>query len=90
MTRTNESGSHIIGISLAIVVLALVAFAGYRVVSRGGTTAPAKQTAAVSQPAAISNKADLQQAAQSLDSSGSDVNSSLNTDSLNSDLNDML
>jgi len=87
MKRTNESGSHLIAVSLGIVVVAVIGFAGYRTMHH--TAQPVATKEAVSAPATINNRSDLEQAAQSLDSSTSDINSGLNTDELNTDLSDL-
>lgn len=93
MKKLNQNGSHLVALVLGLLVVAVVGFAGYRVLS-DNTSAPVATTptssATVSQPKAITSRAQLNQAAQSLDSSTSDLNNSLDSNDLNSSLNTLL
>jgi ABC-type spermidine/putrescine transport system permease subunit II len=95
MKRLNQTGSHLVVGLLAIVVVAAVSFAGYRVMVKNtglqtsNTSSTIKHTTAAV-PATITNRAGLTQAAQSLDSASADINSNVNGDSLNTDLNSLL
>ena len=90
LSSHQRGSSHLVAL-LAVVVIAAVAFAGYRVVHHQSTpvasSAPT-QTASVEKPvpAKISNRADVQQASNALDST--DVNS-VNPNQLDSDLNSL-
>jgi hypothetical protein len=89
MKRLNQSGSHILGIALFVLVLGVVAFAGYTVMDTNKhKTQPT--TTATTQSDAIQNTADLAAASDQLDSSSAQVNSNLDDSSLNNDLNDLL
>jgi len=93
MKRLNQTGSHLIGIALLVVVLGLVAFAGYTVSHRNSKTTKATATAGAKTtvaPASIKNSADLQQTASALDSAASQLNASLDDSGMNADLNSML
>lgn len=93
MKRLNQSGSHIVAGAVAVLVLGVVAFAGYTVSQRGGNKTVQTATPAAAKPAAastISSNADLSKAASQLDNSSSQVDSNLNDSSLDADLNDML
>lgn len=91
MKRLNQSGSHVVVLVLGLLVIGVVAFGGYRVThttDSSDTSAPL--TAKTATPATISDKADLTATAKSLDDSSADLNSSVNGDSLNTDLNALL
>ncbi len=93
MKRSSESGSHIIALGLAVVVLAVVISAGYRVWQlQQDTAAPAaaNTSAATTAPVKITNTATLNQASAALDSDASQLNSNLNDAAFNADLNSML
>lgn len=87
MKRLNQTGSHILAVALGIVVVGVIAFAGYRVMNN---KEDATATKSISTPSNIESKADLEQASESLDSANTDINSNLNSDSLNDNLDDLL
>lgn len=88
----NANGFGHVALVFVVLFLAVVGFAGYKVVTanRSVATTPPAKTAATAVPAAINSKADLVQISKVLDSSSAQVDSSLNDNALNSDLNDML
>ena len=88
MKRLNQSGSHLLLISLGVVVVGIIGFTGYRIANRDDGNNTQKESA--SAPSEIKNKEDLQKASDSLDSSNEDIDSGLNTNSLDDDLNDLL
>lgn len=88
MKRLNQSGSHILGLALLIVVLGVIGFAGYTVMNKSNDKSAT--TTASTQSEAIQNTADLTKASNELDSSSTQVNSNLDDSTLNSDLNDLL
>lgn len=92
MKRLNQSGSHVVGLALLVLVLGVVGFAGYKVEQAHNKSDTATQTAAtaVSVPKVITNTADLQKAGSALDSSTSQLNANLDDSSLDADLNSML
>jgi uncharacterized protein (UPF0333 family) len=91
MKNGKQAGSHVVALSLLVLVLGVVVFAGYTVMHHAKktdnqTTASTQTTA----PKTIQTKADLQTTAKSLDSSSSDLNTGLNDSSLDSSMNDLL
>jgi hypothetical protein len=91
MKRLDQTGSHVVGIMLLVLVLGFIGFAGYKVMNTNKTaTNKLSATAPATTPAAIQNTADLTQAASALDSSSAQVNSGLDASQLDSSLNDML
>lgn len=91
MNTSSEAGSHILGLALGIVVIAVIGFAGYKVWTMQQTaanTTPTTTTAVV--PTKITNKATLDQAATVLDQSSAQLNSGLDSSSLNTYLNALL
>jgi hypothetical protein len=89
-TRLNTQGaSHVVLIAL-VAVLAVVGFAGYKVLGGNSKQSASTQTQsqAVTTPDKIKTKADLQQSAKSLDAA--DVEKSLDSTQLDTDLNDLL
>ena len=89
MRRWNQSGLGNIAILLLVLVVAVVAFAGYKVAD-STKVKPAVSTATTqaSAPKAITSTADVEQAEASLDSANAD--SSINPDQLDQDLNELL
>jgi hypothetical protein len=90
--RLNQAGiGHIVAV-FVIVFLGVVSFAGYKVVTmnKSASNTVSSTVPAAKVPTKISTKADLVQAGKALDSSSTQVNSSMNDSSLDSDLNDML
>lgn len=89
-TRLNTQGvSHIVLIAL-VAIVAVVGFAGYKVLgnnSKQNASTPSLNQA-VTAPDKIKTKADLQQSSRSLDSA--DVDKSLDSTQLDTDLNDLL
>jgi len=92
MYRQNESGSHVLGLLLAFVAIGVIGFAGYRVVMMqpSAIVPPKAVTKSVTAPAKITNTANLNQAANALDSASAQVNSGLDDSGLNSDLSNLL
>lgn len=90
MKRLNQSGSHVLAIALIVLALGVVGFTGYTVMSKNKTVTSTATTASTASSDAIKNTADLTAAGNQLDSSSTQVNSTLDDSSLNSDLNDLL
>ncbi len=92
MKRSNQSGSHVIALALAVLVVGLIAFAGYRVYQMQQTAnAPSSSTtASTSVPAKITNAATLEQAGSALDAASVQLNSNLDDSSLDMAVNSML
>jgi len=91
MKRLNQAGSHVVGLVLLVLALAVVGFSGYKVQqARHKTVASSAGAITHSAPATISNTADLQHTAQALDDASTQLNSNLDDSSLNADLGSML
>ena len=90
MKASRESGSHVLLLALALVVLAVIGFAGYRVWQMQQAAAPSAETTAVTVPDKITNTASLNQAATVLDQSSTQVSSNLDDGGLDADLSGLL
>jgi Mn2+/Fe2+ NRAMP family transporter len=90
MKRLNSVGSHVVALVVAVLVIGVAAFGAYTVQHQDKTADTKPTTTASSSNGAINDTADLTKAAAELDSSSSQVDSSLNDSSLDSDLNDLL
>jgi len=88
MKRLNQSGSHVVGLVLLILVLGVVGFAGYKVQQAHTKTKTADSTQTV--PATITTTSDLQKASQAMDDSSSQLSANLDDSSMDADLNSML
>lgn len=86
----NQSGSGHLVLLVALVVIVLVAIAGYRVANNTdtGTTTSLNPIQATAVPATIKSKADLQKASNALDSTT--IDNSVNPDSFDNDINSLL
>lgn len=89
MKRTQKGFAHL-ALVLLLLVMVVVAFAGYRVVkNRQDKLAANKTSTAITNSAqTINSKADLDKAASTLNSQS--VDSDLNPDSLDSDISNLL
>jgi predicted negative regulator of RcsB-dependent stress response len=91
MKRFNQQGSLHLGVLLAVVVVAVVAFAGYRVWSSGqDKTTQTASTQSTGVPAEIKTKADLTQTSKALDQTGTELDATMNDATLDGDINSML
>lgn len=91
MTRSKQSGSHVLALALVVLVVGVVAFAGYSVMQRNKTSKDAtKSDTTVAAPEAITTESDLTATSQSLDDSSAGLNSSLDDSTLDSSMNDLL
>lgn len=91
MRRLTQAGSHIVAVAVGVLVLGVVAFAGYTVMQRNDATTPTTTSPdKTSSSDGINSTADLTTASNTLDSSSSQLDSSLNDASLDADLNDLL
>lgn len=95
MQRTNnkaQQGSSVIAISLIILVAAVIAYAGYMVMNKQAKT-PASTTNTTAQsnttPEKVENAADVNAANKSLDEMDAQLDSDLNTSSLDEDINSL-
>lgn len=90
MKKLNQSGSHIIAIALVIAVLGVIGFTGYTVMNRSHKDAATNGDVSATVPATITTQADLSATARSLDNASSQLDSNINTSSLDSSINDLL
>lgn len=90
MKALNQKGSLHLGLILAVVVVAGVVFAGYRVWTNQHPASSDTVAQTTTVPAAIHTKADLVATGKALDAGSSQLNSSLDDSSLDSDINSML
>ena len=89
MKKTNQRGFGFVFLLLAIVVVGLVAFAAVRVVGSNQTSSETASTISKQAvPVKIKSTADLQKASKVLDETP--VDSGVNADQLDSDLNALL
>ena len=89
MKKTNQQGFGFVFLLLALVVVGVVAFAAVRVMGNNKTSdATASLTTKANVPAKIKNQADLQKASSALEQTP--VDSGVNADQLDSDLNALL
>ena len=85
--RSNQQGiGHVVAL-LVLVLVAAVAFAGWRVMNANKTSDTTAQTASQT-PSVLKTKADVTKAANELDATS--VDSTVNPDSLDSDINSLL
>lgn len=91
MKTSSEAGSHVLAFALAILAVALIGFAGYRVwtMQRAAST-QSNATTTATVPAKITNKATLDRAASVLDQSSAELNATLDGSSLTADVNALL
>lgn len=92
-----QAGVGHVAVVFVLVFLAVAGFAGYKVVTMNSsqkssvaTGLPTKALTNAEAPAQIKSKSDLVLTAKALDTQSSQVDSSLNDNGLNQDLNDML
>lgn len=93
MKRTHESGSHVIVLAVAVLVVGVLAFAGYRVYQMqqaANNTPSASTTADATPPAQITNTTTLKQAGNALDAAAVELNSNLDDSALNTSMSSML
>ena len=92
MKTTTQKGFAHLGIVLLLAVVAIVAFAGYKVVQNRSNSGQASSSIAKTAPAQVipnvKNKADLNTVESALNSQNIDGN--LNPDSLNNDVQSLL
>ena len=87
----DQTGSHIVAVAVGVLVVGVIAFAGYTVVNRQDTTKDSTTTAATGNTSSeIKSAADLTATSKELDSASTTVDSDLNDSALDADLNDML
>ena len=92
-TTLNQTGFEAVGIIVALLFVAIIGFAGYKVLNMNKSAASQDSSAISSQqvavPAKLKTKADLSQTGKALDKSSSQLDTSLNDKSLDADLSTM-
>lgn len=89
--KLNQSGFGHLAVLFLLVFFAVAGFAGYKVVTMNkASNAASSVVLAPKVPAHITTKADLTATVKALDAASGQVNGSLNDNTLNGDLNDML
>lgn len=89
--KTNQSGFGHIVLLVVVLMVAVVAFAGYRVWSnQQAADTTTKTSAAATLPSSIETKADLTSTSKYLDNLGSQLDADLDGSSLDADINSML
>jgi hypothetical protein len=89
MKRLNATGSHIVAVAVIVLVLGVAGFGAYAVTHQDKASDTTAQTTTASSDA-INSAADLNDAANTLDNSSTQVDSNLDDSSLDADLNDLL
>ncbi len=90
---SNQAGFEVVGVIVAVLLVAVVALAGYKVVSMNksaDSVAQSTNTGQVAAPDKIRNKADLAKTEKALVSSDSQLDSSLDDKALDADVDSML
>lgn len=89
MKKSNQQGFGFVFLLLAVVVVGLVAFAALRVQGNSATVADSTQVSSKTKvPTKLESPADLQKASKALDET--QVDSGVNPDQLDSDLDSLL
>ncbi len=90
MKKSNQQGFGLVVVVLAIVTVGVVAFGAVRVMGANKTSLASSSSATshAKVPAAVKTTADLRQASKALDETT--VDSGVNPDQLNNDLNSLL
>jgi len=86
--RSNQHGIGHVAALLVLVLVAAVAFAGWRVMNADKSSDTTTQTASNTAPSTLKTKADVTKAANELDATS--VDNTVNPDSLDSDINSLL
>ncbi|HEX8182399.1 MAG TPA: hypothetical protein VF575_02240 [Candidatus Saccharimonadales bacterium] len=89
-SRINQAGFGAVGVLVGLLLVAVIAGVGYKVVSMNKLDTTSQIPAATTAPETIQTQADLTATGKSLDQSGSQLDSGLDDSSLDADLNTML
>ena len=88
--HNSQKGFEAIGVLLVVVVVAIIGFASYKVLTMNKAADSPATSAAASEPEKIESNQDLADTSKVLDSASTELDTSLNDASLNSDLNALL
>ncbi|HSH55762.1 MAG TPA: hypothetical protein VK983_02980 [Candidatus Limnocylindrales bacterium] len=86
----SQAGFEAVGVIVAVLLVAVVALAGYKVITMNKASQDVAATSEQAAPEAIKTKADLQQTEKALTDSEGQLDSSLNDAALDADLDSML
>ncbi len=86
----NQAGFEAVGVLAVILVVAVIGFAGYKVMHMNKAADSQQQASQPGVPAKIQTKADLTQTGKSLDAASGQLDSNLDDGSLDADMNAML
>lgn len=90
MRKLNQTGFGHVILLVALVALAVVGFAGYRVWTSQNTATAPDSSQAATLPATIETKADLAQTGKMLDETSAQLDTNLDDGGLDADINSML
>ncbi len=91
MKNSSQAGSHIVAVAFGIVVVAVLAFSGYKTWQMQQPAAStSNQPAATAAPSKIQNTSDLSKAAKYLDEASTQLNTNLDSNTFDADINSML
>ncbi|HSX15383.1 MAG TPA: hypothetical protein VLF40_01200 [Candidatus Saccharimonadales bacterium] len=90
MKRLNQTGSHIAGILLFALVIGVVVFAGWKVEQARAPKPAQVVSSKAAVPDTITTTKDLQDTSTVLDNESSQLDSGLDSSTMDSDLNSML
>lgn len=90
MRTLNQKGFEAVGIMVAIVLVAVVAFAGYKVFTMNKAADTAATSGQTGAPDTINSKADLEQTDKALSDADAELDSNLNDSQLDADVDSML
>jgi hypothetical protein len=89
--HSTQKGFEAIGVFLAVLVVAIIGFASYKVLTMNKTADNLPATsAAATEPEKIQSQSDLADTSKVLDSASSELDGNLNDGSLDADLNALL
>lgn len=89
-TRLNQSGFEAVGVILALVIVAVIGFAGYTVMNKSADDKASVSTQSTGEPDNLKTQADLKKSDVALDASEAELDTNLDDGSLDADLESML
>jgi heme/copper-type cytochrome/quinol oxidase subunit 2 len=86
----HQAGFEAVGVLVAILIVAVIGFAGFKVMHMNKAADSQQSASQPAVPAKIQTKSDLSQTGKSLDAASGQLDSSLNDGSLDADMDAML